>query len=162
MFTSVLWLKFENKRPTTTKTLEWENINIILQDTTRRTSLKKELVRVAHERMLEALDNDSIRRIFTREAHRFRAISGTAAPPLPNKSTGTARAIKTHDQRRPGNPFRITSFRLRTRIEWKSLVSSHGTAEAAVPQLVVLAQPVPAKCQLQVQVSTSKHWSCQV
>ncbi len=48
----------------------------------------------AHERILEVLDNDCIRRIITREAHRLRAISGTAAPPLPNKSTDTACAIK--------------------------------------------------------------------
>ncbi len=51
-------------------------------------------VRVAHERMLEVLDNDSTCRSITREAHRLRAISGTAAPLLPYKSTGTSRAMK--------------------------------------------------------------------
>ncbi len=94
IFTSVLWVKCEKKRPTTTRTRECVNINTVLQDTTKRTWLKKELVRVAHERMLEVLDNDSARRIFTHETHRLRAISGTAAPPLPNTSTGTARGQK--------------------------------------------------------------------
>ncbi len=42
------------------------------------------------------------------------------------------------------------------------LVSSHRTAESGVPQLVMLAQPVPAECRLQVPVSTSKHWSCPI
>ncbi len=82
------------KRPTTTRTRECENINTILQDTTKGAGLKKAPVGVTHERMLEVLDNDCTRRIITREAHRLRPISGTAAQPLPNMSTGIARAIK--------------------------------------------------------------------
>ncbi len=52
------------------------------------------LVRVAHEGTLDVLGNDSVSQISTREAHKLRAIPGTAPPPLPNKSTGTARTKK--------------------------------------------------------------------
>ncbi len=69
----------EKIRPTTTRTRECEITNIILQDTTKGAWLKLEPVRVAHERILDVPDNDSIRLINTREAHRLRAMPRTVA-----------------------------------------------------------------------------------
>ncbi len=94
IFTSVLWVKLKKKRPTTTTTRECEITNIILQDTTKGACLKLEPVRVAHERILDVLDNDSIRLKNAREADRLRAKPGTVAPPLPHKSTSTTCAKK--------------------------------------------------------------------
>ncbi len=88
-------MPFLYSHPSSTRTRKCENINIILQGTTKGALLKLEPVRVAHERVLDVLDNGSIRLIYTREAHRLRAMPGTVAPPLPNKSTGTTCAEKS-------------------------------------------------------------------
>ncbi len=119
------------KRATTTRTRECENINIILQDSAKRTSLIIGPVRVDHERMFEVLDNDSTCRSITREAHRLRAISGTAAPLLPNKPTCTARAIKASLVQSCCKTSRLAENLLRptpprTWTWWKSQVSLSG------------------------------------
>ncbi len=88
-------MPFLFSHPSSTRTRKCENIKIILQDTTKGAWLKLEPVRVAHERILDVLDNDSICVINTHEVHMLRAMPGTVAPPLSNKSTGTTRSKKS-------------------------------------------------------------------
>ncbi len=87
-------MKLQKKRLTATRTRECEN-NIILQGTAKRAWLKEGPVRVAHERMLEVLGNDSTRRIPHVKHAECVPSPKISAPPLPSKSTSTARVKKT-------------------------------------------------------------------